>query len=247
MTYNFKTDYARELHAQLPAGIPICFTRDDHMAECASMDFCEGTQSVQIRYKSTADEIVDIAHELIHVRMQFLHGFPLLAWPSNCSGLTADIEDAVKRIRDAVDDTYVLQQLFADTAQLPVSAVFYREVRGDLKQGIMRLVQSVPALSRPFVAAWRLRLADLSCCAFKSSLTTNQSQLAADFLSRFKDKEPAVRDLFMHLKQDVGFAQLSDPQQFGRVLLGLRDKLGLPSWLHLATRQRVNGKWVLKQ
>ena len=159
----------------------------------------------------------------------------------------AEIEDAVKRIRDAVDNTYVLYQLFADTPQLPISAGFYREIRKDLKHGVMQLVRKAPVSSRPFLAAWRLRLADLSCSVFKNRLTTRQSRLAAGFLSRFQDKDPEVRGLFMHLKQYVGRDQVSDPRQFGCVLISLRDKLKLPLWLHLATRQRVNGRWVLKQ
>jgi len=246
MTYNFKTEYARDLHTRLSTIVPIIFIRDNDMVECARMDFHGGNQPVKVKYKSTADEIVDIAHELLHVRMQLQDGFPLLAWPDNLNP-TPEIKDAVKRIRDAVDDTYVLHQLFTDTGRLPVSEVFYREVRRDLKKGFIQIVRSVPSVSRPLETAWRLRLADLSCSAYGKCLTTNQRQLAGDFLSRFQGKDPAASHLFMYLKQNVLGVQLCDPHQLGCVLISLRDKLDLPSWLHLATWQQINSKWVLKK
>jgi hypothetical protein len=247
MTYGFKTEYAHQLHQRLSAKVAISFIRDNNMAECACMDFSDAAQTAEIRFKSTAHETVDLAHELIHIRMQFLDGFPLLAWPTHSTIVTDDTQDAVKRIRDAVDDTYVLQQLFDDTGQLPISEVFYREIRRDIKQGYIRLLQAVPSASRPLAAAWLMRLADLSCCEFNSALTANQRQLAMDFLTRFQDKDPPARDLLEHLHQAVSKDDLHDPQHLGKALLDLRDKLGLPSCLHLATRQRVNGKWVLKQ
>lgn len=211
------------------------------------MDFCDAAQQAEIRYKITADEIVDIAHELIHIRMQFIDNFPLLAWPTNDSVVTADIQDAVKRIRDAVDDTYVLHRLFEDTGQRPVSEVFYREIRKDIKHGIIRLVQEAPNMSRPLATAWRLRLADLSRHAFNRSLTPNQRQLSEGFLSRFVDSDTDARELFEHLRDTVKNENLQDPQRFGEVLLSLRDRLELPACLHLATRQRVNGRWELRR
>ncbi|MDP8227051.1 MAG: hypothetical protein P9L89_05375 [Candidatus Celaenobacter polaris] len=242
MTYDFQTNYAGSLHQLVSAHVPVSFIRDNSLAECACMDFCDAAQQAEIRYKGTADEIVDIAHELIHIRMQFLDNFPLLAWPTNDSVVTADTQDAVKRIRDAVDDTYVLHRLFEDTGQRPVSAVFYREIRKDIKQGTIRLVQGAPNMSRPLANAWRLRLADLSLNVFNSSLTTNQRQLAEGFLSRFVDSDTDARELFEHLRHAVTNDDLQDLQRFGEVLLCLRDRLGLPACLHLATRQRVNGR-----
>lgn len=246
MSYNFKTQYGRDLHSGLSTVVPIAFIADDGMAECARMDFDEGSQRVEIRYKSGADELVDIAHELTHVRMQFQDGFPLLAWPSDHPP-ARDIEEAVKRIRDAVDDTYVLHELFVDTKVLPISQVFYREIRKDLEKGVIHIVQGLCPLSRPLATAWRLRLADLSCSEYYKCLTTSERDLAADFVSHFEGKDAAAKDLFTYLKQNVIASQLCSPQQLGCILIGLRDRLALPSWLHLATRQQINGKWKLRK
>ena len=247
MTYNFKTQYAHDLYSHVSTIVPITFVRDDGMPERAWMDFDDKSQKVEIKYKRTADEIVDIAHELLHVRMQFQDLFPLLAWPTNHSDLTAGIQDLVKRIRDAVDDTYIFYHLFADTGVLPISEVFYREIRKDLKRGIIHILQSLPIESRPLVTAWRLRIADLSLSEYGKNLTTNQRQLSADFISRFQSKDTAAQDLFIHLKQNMVGSSLSNEHELGDALIGLRDKLALPSWLHLATRQQINGRWVLKQ
>lgn len=247
MTYKFKTNYADSLHQLVSARVPVSFIRDNSLAECGYMDFCDTAQQAEIRYKVTADEIVDIAHELIHIRMQFIDNFPLLAWPTNDSVVTADVQDAVKRIRDAVDDTYVLHRLFEDTGQRPVSEVFYREIRKDIKQGTIHLVQGVPNISRPLATAWRLRLADLSRDVFNSCLTPNQRRLSEEFLTRFMDSDTDALELFEHLRHAVKNDDLQDPQRFGEVLLGLRDRLKLPECLHLATRQLVNGRWELRR
>jgi hypothetical protein len=246
MTYDFKTPYSQNLYSDLSTVVPIVFIRDDGMSECARMNFDEGSQKVQIRYTRTADEFVDIAHELLHVRMQFRDGFPLLAWPSGRRDLTPDIEDLVEKIRNAVDDTYVLRHLFADTGLLPISQVFYREIRKDLKRDIIHVVQSDPVGSRPIHTAWRLRVADLSLSEYDKVLSSNQRQVSTDFISRFQSKDPDVEDLFINLKQNVMGSKLSDEHQLGDALIGLRDKLGLPSWLHLATYQKINGTWGLR-
>ncbi len=102
-------------------------------------------------------------------------------------------------------------------------------------------------MSRPLATAWRLRLADLSRNVFNSSLTANQRQLAEGFLSRFVDFDADARELFEHLQHAVTNDDLQDLQRFGEVLLCLRDRLGLPACLHLATRQRVNGRWELRR
>lgn len=247
MMYKFKTEYAKQLYDHVTMVVPIVFIRDNGMAERGRMDFNENSQTVEIRYKSTSDEIVDIAHELHHVRMEFHNDFPVLAWPTNHPDLTPGIEDIVKRIRDAVDDTYVFHQLYANTGVLPISDVFYREIRKDIKRGIIHIVQSLPIESRPIVTAWRLRIADLSYSEYGDKLTTNQRRLSADFISLFQSKNPAAQDLFIHLKQNVVGSSLSNDQELGAALIDLRNKLALPSWLHLATRQNIGGRWVLRR
>jgi hypothetical protein len=247
MTYNFKTNYADSLYQLVSAQVPVSFIRDNSLNEYACMDFFDVAQQAKIRHKITADETVDIAHELIHIRMQFIDNLPILAWPTNDSVVTADIQDAVKRIRDAVDDTYVLYRLFEDTGQRPVSEVFYREIRKDIKQGIIRLVQEVPKMSRSLAIAWRLRIADLSCHVFNSSLTPNQRKLSEEFLSRFVNSDTDAYKLFEYLRNEVKIENLQDPRSIGEVLLCLRDRLELPACLHLAKRQRVNGRWELRR
>lgn len=245
--YNFNTEYAKQLYDHVTMVVPIAFIRDNGMSERGWMDFDENSQTVEIRYKSTSDEIVDIAHELLHVRMQFQDHFPLLAWPTNHPDLTPGIEDIVKRIRDVVDDTYILHQLFANTGVLPISDVFYREIRKDIKRGIIHIVQSLPIESRPIVTAWRLRLSDLSMSEYGEKLTANQRRLSADFISLFQSKDPAAHDLFIHLKQNVVGSSLSNDQKLGAALIDLCNKVALPSWLHLATWQNIGGRWVLRQ
>lgn len=245
--YNFKTEYAKQLYDHVTMVVPIAFIRDNEMPERGSMDFDENSQTVEIRYKSTSNEIVDIAHELIHVRMQFQDHFPLLAWPTNHPDITPGIKDIIKRIRDVVDDTYIFHQLFSNTGVLPISDVFYREIRKDIKRGIIHVVQSLPAESRPIATAWRLRLADLSYSEYSEKLTANQRRLSADFISHFQNKDTAAHDLFIYLKQNVVGSNLSNDQELGAALIDLRDKLTLPSWLHLATRQNIGGRWVLRQ
>jgi hypothetical protein len=247
MTYNFKTEYAKQLYSQISNVVPIVFIQDDGMAECSRMDFNDRLQHVEIRYKSAADEFVDIAHELLRVRMQFYDRFPLLAWSVNHPKLNPGIQDLVKQIRTVVDDTYILHHLFTDTGMLPISDVFYGEIRKDIKRGIISIGRNLPVESRSLVAAWRLRLADLSCSVYSKKLTHDQHRFTSYFISHFQNKDPVVQGLFIYLRQNVVGSRLSNENEFGNALIGLRDKLDLPSWLHLATRQKINGTWALKQ
>jgi hypothetical protein len=90
-----------------------------------------------------------------------------------------------------------------------------------------------------------LRLADLSCSQFSKKLSHDQNRLSAYFISNFQSKDPVVQDLFLHLRQNVVGSRLPNVHEVGDALIELRDKLGLPSWLHLATRQKINNTWVL--
>ena len=245
--YNFKTEYAKQLYDLVKIVVPIAFIMDNKMPIRGKMDFNESSQTVEIRYKINPDEIVEIAHELLHVRMEFQDHFPLLSWPNNHPDLTSGIKDIVERIRDVIDDTYILHQLFANTGVLPISDVFYREIRKDIKGGTIRTVQNLPIESRPIFTAWRLRLADLSISEYNEKLTPQQRRLSADFISFFQSKEPTAHALFIHLKQNVVGYSLSNDQKIGAALIDLRNKLALPSWLHLATRQNIDGRWMLKQ
>jgi hypothetical protein len=247
MTYNFKTEYTKQLYSHVSNVVPIVFIQDNGMTECSRMDFDDRSQHVEIRCKSDADEFVDIAHELLRVRMQFHDRFPLLACPADHPDLNPGLNDLVKQIRTVVDDTYILHRLFTDTGMLPISDVFYGEIRKDIKRGIISIAQSFPVESRSLVAAWCLRLADLSCSVYSKKLTNDQRRFISYFISHFQNKDPVVQGLFIHLRQNVVGSRLSNEKEFGNVLMGLRDKLALPSWMHLVTRQKINGRWVLKQ
>lgn len=247
MTYNFKTEYAKQLYSHVSNVVTIVFIQDNGMTECSRMDFDDSSQHVEIRYKSAADEFVDIAHKLLRVRMQFYDRFPLLACPVNHPNLKPEIKDLVKQIRIVVDDTYILHRLFTDTGTLPIGDVFYEEIRKDIKRGNISISQSLPVESRPLVAAWRLRLADLSCSVYSKELTNEQRRFTSYFISHFQNKDPIVQGLFIYLRQNVVGPHLSNENEFGNALIGLRDRLNLPSWLHLETRQKINGRWVLKQ
>jgi len=247
MTYNFKTKYTKQLYSHVSNVVPIVFIQDDGMTERTRMDFDDRSQHVEIRYKSAAEEFVDIAHELLRARMQFHDRFPFLACPVNHPDLNPGIKDLVKQIKNVVDDTYILHHLFTDTGMLPISDVFYGETRKDIKRGIICIAQSFPVESRPLVAAWRLRLADLSCSVYSMKLTHDQRRFTSYFISHFQNKDPVVQELFIYLRQNVVGSRLSNENEFGNALMGLRDKLGLPSWPYLATRQKINGTWVLKQ
>ena len=189
------------------------------MPERARTEFDDRSQNIKISYKSAADEIVDIAHELLHVRMQFHDRFPLLSWPTNHPDLNPGIKDLVKQIRNAVDNTYILHNLFANTGMLPVSDLFYDEIRKDIKRGAIHIVQSLPAESRPLATAWRLRLADLSCSQFSKKLSRDQNRLSAYFISHFQSKDPVVQDLFLHLRQNVVGWRLSNVHEVGEALI----------------------------
>jgi hypothetical protein len=247
MTYNFKTKYAKQLYSHISNVVPIVFIQDDGMAECSRMEFDDRLQHVEIRYKSAAEEFVDIAHELLRVRMQFHDRFPLLAWSVNHPDLSPGIQDLVKQINTVVDDTYILHRLFTDTGMLPISDVFYDEIRKDIKRGIISMGRSLPVKSRPLVAAWRLRLADMSCSVYSKKLPNDQRRFTSYFISHFQNKDPVVQGLFIYLRQNVVGSRLSNENEFGNALMGLCDKLGLPSWVHLETRQKINGRWVLKR
>jgi hypothetical protein len=247
MTYKFKTEYAKQLYSHVSNVVPIVFIQDDGMTERSRIDFDDKSQNVEIRYKSAADEFVDIAHELLRVRMQFHDRFPLLAWPVNHPNLNPGIKDLVKQIRIVVDDTYILHHLFTDTGMLPIGDVLYDEIRKDIKRGIISIAQSFPVESRHLVAAWRLRLADLSCSVYSKKLTNDQRRFTSYFISHFQNKDPVVQVLFIYLRQNVTGSRLSNENEFGNALIDLRDKLDLQSWLHLETRQKINGRWVLKQ
>jgi len=245
MTYNFKTQYAKQLYNHISNIVPIVLINDDGITERARMQFDDSSQNVEVRYKSTADEIVDIAHELLHAQMQFHDRFPLLSWPANQPSLNPEIEELAKQIGNVVDNTYILHNLFIDTEMLPISDVFYDEIRKDIQRGTIHIVQGLPPESRPLAAAWRLRLADLSCSQFSKKLSLDQNRLSTYFISHFQSKDPIVQDIFIHLRQNVVGSRLSNEHGLGDALMGLCDKLGLPSWLHLATRQQINNKWVL--
>jgi hypothetical protein len=101
--------------------------------------------------------------------------------------------------------------------------------------------------SRPLAAAWRLRLADLSCSVYIKKLTNDQRRFTSYFISHFQNKDPVVQGLFIYLRQNVAGSRLLNMNEFGNALIGLRDRLDLPSWLHLETRKKINGRWVLKQ
>ena len=245
MTYMFKTEYAKQLFSYVSTVVPIVFIQDDEITERSRMDFEDKSQNVQIRYQSAADELVDIAHELLRVRMQFHDRFPLLAGPEKHPDLNPGLKDLVKQIRTVVDDTYILHHLFTDTGILPISEVFYDEIRKDIKRGIISISQSLPVESRPLKTAWRLRLADLSCSVYRNKLTNDQNRFTSYFISHFQNKDPVIQELFIHLRQNVAGSRLSNVSEFGNALIGLRDKLDLPSWLHLETRQKIDGRWVL--
>jgi hypothetical protein len=247
MTYNFKTEYAKQLYNHVSKVVPIVFIQDDGMTERSRMDFDDRSQHVEIRYKGAAEEFVDIAHELLRVRMQFHNCFPFPACPVNHPDLNPGIKDLVKQIRTVVDDTYILHHLFTDTGMLPISDVFYDEIRKDIKRGIISVGQSLPVESRPLVTAWRLRLADLSCSVYSKKLPNDQRRFTSYFISHFQNKDPVVQGLFIYLRQNVVGSRLSNENEFGNALIGLRDKLYLPSWVHLETRQKINGRWVLKR
>ena len=245
MTYNFKTEYAKHLYNHVSKVVPIVFIQDDGMTECSRMDFDDKSQHVEIRYKIDADEFADIAHELLRVRTQFHDRFPLLTCPANHADLNPGLKDLVKQIRTVVDDTYILHHLFTDTGMLPIGDEFYGEIRKDIKRGIISIAQSLPVESRPLVSAWRLRLADLSCSVYSKKLTNEQRRFISYFISHFQNKDPVVQELFIHLRQNVVGSRLSNEKEFGNALMGLRDKFALPSWVHLVTRQKINGRWVL--
>jgi hypothetical protein len=247
MTYNFKTEYAKQLYIHVSNVVPIVFIQDNGMTERSRMDFDDRLQHVEIRYKSAAEEFVDMAHELLRVRMQFHNHFPLLAYPVNHPDLNPGIKDLVKQIRTVVDDTYILHHLFTDTGMLPISDVFYDEIRKDIKRGVVSIAQGFAVESRPLVTAWRLRLADLSCSVYSKKLTNDQRRFSSYFISHFQNKDPVIQGLFIYLRQNVAGSRLSNTKEFGTALIALRDTLDLPSWLHLATRQKIHGRWVLKQ
>ncbi|MFO8089999.1 MAG: hypothetical protein R6U13_09210 [Desulfatiglandaceae bacterium] len=247
MTYNLKTEYAKQLYSLASNVVPIVFIQDDGMAECSRMDFDDRLQHVEIRYKSVAEEFVDITHELLRVGMQFHDRFPLLTGSVNHTDFNPGIKNLVKQIRTVVDDTYILHRMFTDTGMLPISGVFYDEIRKDIKRGIISIGRSLPVESGPLAAAWRLRLADLSCSVYSKKLTNDQRRFASYFISHFQNKDPVVQELFIYLRQNVVGSRLSNENEFGNALIGLRDKLDLPSWLQLETRQKIDGRWILKR
>jgi len=247
MTYNFKTQYVKQLYNHVSNIVPIILINDDGITERARMQFDDSSQNVEIRYKSAAEEFVDIAHELLRVRMQFHDRFPLLAWSVNHPDLSPGIQDLVKQINTVVDNTYILHRLFTDTGMLPISDVFYDEIRKGIKRGIISMGRSLPVESHPLVAAWRLRLADMSCSVYSKKLPNDQRRFTYLFISHFQNKDPVVQGLFIYLRQNVVGSRLLNENEFGNALMGLRDKLDLPSWLHLETRQKINDRWVLKQ
>ena len=77
--YNFNTEYAKQLYDYVTMVVPIAFIRDNGTPERGRIDFNGKSQIVEMRYKNISDEIVSIAHELLHVRMEFQDHFPLLA------------------------------------------------------------------------------------------------------------------------------------------------------------------------
>ena len=121
--YNFTDEKVKELYDRLKVIVPIRFENNENIDSNAKMD-CKEDHAL-IKYKSCADEHIDILHELIHVQMFYEEGYCQLAWSTGDPRITSDLEDAVTFIRDIVDDTYVYHKLYTKYGIFPISPIFF--------------------------------------------------------------------------------------------------------------------------
>ena len=245
--YKFKHSTTEQLFQNFSGLVQVTFEHKENMDVNASMDFDENRQVAIIKHKNQADEEVDITHELLHVRMEFKDGFTLLSWPKGDQSVTPDLKDTIKRIRNIVDDTYIFDRLHREFGIFPISQIFFREIRKDIRAGYIRNIQGLPATCKMLIGAWKLRIADFALNWYGSDLTTNQRRLSEDFLRRFSASDRDITNMFSFIRANVTPQTVDAPQKHGQALEKLPDELALPSVVHLASRQKQAGKWVLRR
>lgn len=248
IVYKFKTEVAEKVYRDLVPIVPIRFQLDNSMDVNAGMDFDEQKECVVVKYKNTADERIDLMHELLHVRMQFRDGFPLLAWQTSDPVATPDIRVAVSIIRDTVDDMYVFHALYMEFDTFPISPNFFRQCRKDIRAHRMHHVENKTGINKTLVAAWRLRIAQLSQEEFFPKMTTPQKEICEEFLSLFTKIDPEIQRTLSFLRSCVTPEAVATPIAHGQALEKLRDHLDLsPNVLHLAVRKNIAKTWVLQR
>lgn len=244
--YKFKTKPAATLYENLVCIVPIEFRIDNSMNVNSAMDFDEQRQSVVVKYKSTAEEQIDIIHELLHVRMQFSDAFPLLAWQKSDMLVTDEIRTAVKHIRNIADDTYIFHALYDEFHVFPISPNFFRQCRKDNKTRKRTQVQSETGINRVLVGAWRLRIAKLALERFSAQMTVHQKNICEEFLSLLTDKGDEIDHTFSFLNSNVTQQAVATTMEHGKTLERLRDHLGLSAGLlHLAKWEKRGQNWTL--
>jgi hypothetical protein len=246
--YRFQTQIAERLYRDLSELVPIQFQLDNSLRENSCMRFDKQEQSVIVKFKRNVDEGVDITHELMHVRMEFKNSFSLLSWHTNDPQVTLEIQEAVQRMRNIVDDTYIFHALYQEFDIFPISQNFFRESRRDIRRGQIGIVQGLSTVNRTLEGAWRLRIAALSIQHFSTRMTLNQRQIATDFLDRFLKVESEIREIVTFIETNITKQFVMNPVDHGIALEALRDRMGFTeSLLHLAAWQRVENRWILRR
>ena len=246
--YVFKIEHAQKLSQDLISIVPIKFQIDNSMSVNALMDFDEQSQNVIIKFKSSADEQIDLMHDLLHVRMQFKDKFSLLAWQTNDSRITDEIRNAVSNMRDIVDDTYIFNSLYNEFDIFPISPNFFNECKKDIQDHKINHIQSITGINKILVGSWRLRIAQLVLNDFSLKIDSYQKEICEEFLSLFSNIDIKINTTLSFLESHITYQSVITPLEHGQALDNLKDHIGFsPSLLHLASRNKINNRWLLQR
>lgn len=244
--YAFATFQYREFAKRMEKVVPINWRQNDGIEANAKMWFDESSHSVVIEYKSGADEVIDILHELLHVEMFFEGGFRQLAWGSPPP---VSVQRLVYHIRNIVDDIYVFTVLSDRFGSFSLSPNFFAECKNDnRKQRICLADNESDPHCQIAVAAWRIRMAEMAANEYADKLKPNQKKIVAQFLEAFKSPPVDVADLLKLIRKCAKPSDVSDVTRHSKASIAIRDHFGVPeNVLHLAAFQKKADVYVLRR
>lgn len=228
--------------------LPEDFT---HAAE-NSFDAAENRGVIRLR----ADwEDVDLAHELMHLRLEVLEGWPVLAWRKNAAR-APKIEAAMGRLQTYVLDEMVHARLIERGLKLD-GEVFKRQLFDDiftnvtlyLAEGRSRPDDGMAHLDDAGYGDLRraafLVQAELLIQNYGSRLAPKRLKLARNFITRFRahrKREARHADVVLAL-----FAKNSPltPEGSARILAGWSRLAGLGEYVGPSSYRMENGRTIL--
>lgn len=244
--YTFTDKTVRALNDKLNRIVPIRFETVNSLSANAEME-CQRTQAL-IHYRNSADEHIDILHELLHVQMFYKDGFSQLAWRTGDHRITNELEKTVKYTRDIIDDTYVFYQLYTNYSVFPISPIFFDECEIDCQNQRIGFMERENGINKTLVGAWRLRMAELVLEHFKAPLRCTNKKICRKFIKVFAEFDSDVKRLLNLIRQSVKPENMAITSKHAEALEILRDHFGYSSDIvYLAKWLKINDIWDLRR